>query len=51
MKVGTALLSTLIASEDFGGDAGQPGTTMRHGGPGKMVRCWKCPKCGHSFKL
>jgi hypothetical protein len=23
--------------------------TLSPGGPGRIVTCWKCPKCGYSF--
>lgn len=44
---GQALMTTLVAgSPDFPGD--ERGITMSPGGPGVVVTCWKCPKCGHS---
>lgn len=45
---GRALLQTFVGSEDFGGDAGAPGSTMGPGGPGALAPCLKCPSCGHS---
>lgn len=34
---------------DFPSD--QHSTTFSAGGPGALVDCWKCPKCGRSIKL
>lgn len=41
--------NTLVSFDDFGGDAGQRGTTQSRIGPGKLVNCYKCNSCGHSF--
>ena len=37
-----------LGSDDFGGDAGEPGTTLQDIGTGRPVRCLKCASCGHS---
>lgn len=50
MQPGEALVSALVASEDFGGYLGQEGTTWSIGGPGRLVPCWKCPGCGYSVR-
>lgn len=50
MKLGRAIIPGIYASEDFGGDFGQAGTTMSEGPATKgPVECLKCEKCGHSF--
>ena len=41
-----AIKNTLVGFDDFGGDAGQPGSTVSRSGPAIMVDCIKCPKCG-----
>lgn len=47
MRPGKALVQTLTAgAPDFPGDT--HGSTMSADGPGRMVDCWKCPKCGYS---
>ncbi len=48
LGAGVALVSTTVASDDFGSDAGEPGTTQSVGGPGRAVRVRKCPSCGYS---
>lgn len=50
MQRGQALANTLVSTDDFGGDAGQAGSTFSPTGPAEMVACWKCPECGHSFR-
>lgn len=51
MVLGKALQDTLVSLDDFGGDAGEPGTTMSRSGPAVLVDCLKCPECGHSVEL
>ena len=50
MLPGKVIVPGRYGSEDFGGDAGDPGTTITEGpaltGP---VACLKCERCGHSF--
>jgi len=51
---GVALFPSIVHSDDFGGDAGEYGTTINEGpanaGPiVNLKKCLKCPKCGHSF--
>ena len=48
MKPGVAMGQTWVSFEDFGGDAGSLGATWSAGGPGSVIECWKCPRCGHS---
>lgn len=47
---GKALMSTFVMSPDFIGDDPKTMTigTVNPGGPGKMVKAMKCPKCGYS---
>lgn len=43
------MISTLVAGmADFPRVPGA-GVTMRPGGPGRLVRCLKCPGCGFSI--
>ena len=46
---GKAIQNTMVGIPDF------PGTdyvcTVSPGGPGKLIECLKCPKCGHSIKV
>lgn len=53
MIVGQVLVNIGIAGvPDFPGDGpGAPGQTISPGGAGKLVRCWKCPRCGASRAL
>ena len=47
MVPGKALAQTFTAGElDFPGD--DHAVTFSAGGPGKLVDCLKCPKCGRS---
>ena len=46
---GQALDNTWVGSDDFGGDAGQRGTTISKIGPPIMKKVCKCIFCGHSF--
>ena len=49
MKLGTAMQQTYVGGmPDFPGD--KHSVTFSAGGAGKLVRVWKCPKCGHSFE-
>jgi hypothetical protein len=43
LEPGIAMVSTLVRSRDFGEII-----TLNPGGPGRMVKCMKCPKCGYS---
>jgi hypothetical protein len=45
MKPGKAILQTYTGLPDF---PGKEMVTMSPGGPGKLVDCLKCPKCGFS---
>jgi hypothetical protein len=47
MKEGTALQNTLEGYPDFPGDTSA--CTVSRTGPAEIVKCWKCPKCGHSI--
>jgi hypothetical protein len=47
MQPGVALGQTFVGGmPDFPGEAHS--TTFSPGGPGKMIDCLKCPKCGRS---
>mgnify|MGYP000916018169 CR=1 FL=1 len=48
MTDGQAIQNSLVSSEDFGGDAGENGTTQTRTGPPKIIAVRKCSKCGHS---
>lgn len=48
MKDGTALDNTWVGFDDFGGDAGQRGTTVSKVGQPIMKQVRKCTVCGHS---
>jgi len=48
MQDGEALDNTYVYYDDFGGDAGQPGTTGSKQGPAKIIQVRKCQTCGHS---
>jgi hypothetical protein len=50
MVDGKALQNTPNYHEDFGGDKGEPGTTVTMNGPPIMVDVHKCPQCGYSVK-
>jgi rubrerythrin len=50
MVSSTALKNTWVSFDDFGNDAGQPGTTENRIGKAVKVKVWKCPECGHSFE-
>ncbi len=46
LKPGIAIQQTLVGCADFiGGEV----ITLSPGGPGKLISCLKCPKCGHSI--
>jgi hypothetical protein len=46
LKKGIAIENTVIGRRDeYGGAI----CTMSYGGPGKLITCLKCPKCGKSF--
>lgn len=48
MKPGTALHNTLVGFPDFpGGEV----STVSRGGPGRLVPCMKCVKCGWSVTV
>jgi len=49
IEQGQALDNTWIGFNDFGGDTGQPGTTISKIGPPNLINCHKCKSCGHSF--
>lgn len=48
MQDGQALDNQWAGSSDFGGDYGQPGTTMSKSGSAIMKKVRKCSSCGHS---
>lgn len=50
-KPSTALENTWVSSDDFGGDAFQPGSTISKIGQPVIIDCYKCIECGHSFTL
>ena len=45
MTESKALLNTSVGESDFPGD--KP-ITWNYGGSGKLIKVYKCPKCGHS---
>jgi len=49
MLAGKAISQTLVGSPDFPGDI--RGVTMSPGGPGELMDCLKCEKCGWSITL
>lgn len=51
IQQGQALENTWVSFDDFGNDAGQPGTTMSKIGHPNMINCRKCKSCGHSFTI
>jgi hypothetical protein len=48
MHSGYAYDNGWISFDDFGGDAGQPGTTMSKSGTAELKKVRKCQSCGHS---
>lgn len=47
MRPGKAIQQTYsVGAPDFPGD--HEVVTVSAGGPGKLIDCLKCPKCGHS---
>ncbi len=48
MADGQALENTWVGFDDFGGDAGEPGTTISKIGPPVMLKVRKCTVCGYS---
>jgi hypothetical protein len=49
MTEGKALAQTITAgAPDF---HGSDVVTFSAGGPGRIVPCWKCPKCGRSVEM
>ena len=49
MRVSKGFINTWTSSDDFGGDAGQRGTTQSQNGLAIEVDCLKCDECGHSY--
>lgn len=45
---GIALQNKWVSFDDFGNDAGQPGTTMSQQGPAVVKKVRKCQACGHN---
>lgn len=46
MKLGKAIEQTWTGTPDFpNGEV----VTRSPGRPGKLIKVWKCPECGHSF--
>lgn len=52
LRPGIAIQQTYTAgAPDFPGPIGPDDVvTMSPGGPGRLVRCWKCPACGWSVR-
>lgn len=48
MQDSTALQNSLVSFDDFGNDAGKPGSTQSFSGPAKQITVRKCSQCGHS---
>jgi hypothetical protein len=48
MKPGIAIEQTLSGIPDFIGT--KEVITVSPSGNGKVIPCWKCPKCGYSTK-
>lgn len=48
-RPGKALKAKVVSADDFGGDAGLPGTTLREEYDGTLIDCMKCEGCGHSW--
>jgi len=46
-----AFQDSLVESEDFGGDKGEPGTTRSYTGEAILVPCMKCKRCGYSITV
>lgn len=53
MKKGVALQNGVFSMPDFVGDTGKErGCTVSADSlKVKLVRCWKCPKCGNSIEI
>ncbi len=49
MRPGQAIEETLTGIPDFLGSGVV--CTVSPGGPGRLVRCLKCDKCGHSMTI
>ena len=49
MKPSKAIAPTYTGIPDFPGD--KHCVTISPGGPGKLVDCLKCEKCGHSVSI
>lgn len=50
MRIGQALVATpRMGRPDFPGQIDTRGQTFTMTGPGVLIECWKCPKCGHSI--
>ena len=47
MKQGIAIEPTCTGMPDF---PGSKVVTMSHGGPGRLIECMKCEKCGWSVR-
>lgn len=48
MVQGKAIEQTLVGGAlDFSSDT--QAITLSAGGPGRLIPCWKCPRCGHSL--
>ncbi len=48
-KRGKALKNTLAGSSEWA-DGDMEGATLTLSGNADLIDCWKCPKCGHSWK-
>lgn len=51
MKIGEALENGFTGSPDFYGDQSGVMTISADPSKVKMVKCWKCPKCGKSLTI
>ncbi len=52
MKKGKAIVETVVDGiPDFIGDKNNNLVTISAGGPGTLITCYKCRKCGYSEHL
>lgn len=45
MQPGIAIGQTVVGEPEW---PNAPAVTLNHGGPGRLIECWKCPACGWS---
>jgi len=48
-KRGTALKNILAGSSEWA-DGSMEGATLTLSGNADLIKCWKCPECGHSWQ-